>query len=300
MSKLRMPKLKGVIPAMITPFTAKGEIDDEAAGKLIDHFIKSGVHGIMCCGSTGEAAALSREERRHVVELTVQSVKGRVPVIAGTGTSGTKLATQLTQDAKEVGADAALVVTPFNLIPTEEGICEHYKTIATQVDMPILVYNVPQATMVNVTPPLIARLVKEIDTMVGVKESSGSISQIAETIRLAGDEIAVLTGNDAGLYPDFLLGCPGAIVAIANIAPRMAIEIYESLQKGELKMAKTVYYELLPVAVALGGEQNWSARVKEMVRLQGLPAGHVRKPYTSLAPDEIEPLTKALKSARLI
>lgn len=297
---MREPEFKGIFPAMITPFTQQEEIDETALKKIIDYLIGKGVHGIQCCGSTGEAGSLSRTERRQVIELTVKHVNKRTPVIAGTGTSSTKMTIELTKDAAEAGADAALVITPFYIIPTEEGIYEHYKTIAKEVHIPIIAYNVPQATMVNLTPALLKRLVENIDSIVGVKESSGKTWQIAEIIRLVGDKISTLTGDDAGLYPDLLLGCSGAIVAIGNVAPRMAVEIFESINKGDLRRAKEIYYRLLPIATALDGEANWASRVKTLVSLQGLPGGHVKKPYLTSAPEEVEQMKAALSLAGLV
>jgi 4-hydroxy-tetrahydrodipicolinate synthase len=285
---------------MITPFRHNGDLDEKTTRQVVEDLLRSGVHGVMCCGSTGESGALSREERKQIVEWTVSQVNRRVPVAAGTGTSSTKWTIQFTEDAREAGADAALIVTPFYSIPTEEGIYQHYRTIAEQVDMPIVPYNVPQATLVNLPPSLLVRLVEELDNIVAIKDSSGNTSQIAEMIRLVGDKISILTGNDAGLFPDLLLGCAGAIVAIGNVAPKMAVDIYNSIQKGDIRRARQVYYQLLPVANALDGEQNWAARVKEMVRLQGRPAGFVRKPYLSLRIEETELLRGALKLAKLI
>lgn len=297
---MRTPNFKGIIPAMITPFAENETVDEDAAQRIIEHLIENGAHGIMCCGSTGEGAALSREERKDFISLVVAHVRHRVPVIAGTGTSGTKLTVNLTKDAAEVGADAALIVTPYHIIPTPEGINEHYRGIVNEVDIPILLYNVPQATSVNLTPQQVSRLVNSSERIVGLKESSGSISQIAETIHLVGDEISILTGNDAGLYTDFLLGCPGAIVAIGNVAPKLAVEIYERLQAGKIEEAKQAYYRLLPVALALDGEPNWAARVKEMVNLQDLPGGYARRPCLPLKQDEVDSLKAVLKTAQLI
>jgi 4-hydroxy-tetrahydrodipicolinate synthase len=203
-------------------------------------------------------------------------------------------------DAKDVGADAALIITPYYQIGTDEGVYEHYREVARKVDIPIIPYNVPQATLFNLSPSLLARLVKDIGNIVGVKESSGSTGQLAENISLVGERISVLTGNDVGLLPDFILGCPGAIVAIGNVAPRIVVEIFGSVQKGDMRRAREAYYQLLPVALALDGEANWAARVKEMVRLQGRVAGMVRKPYLPIGDEEREKLSEALKNAKLL
>ena len=300
MSRLRMSRLRGIFPAMITPFTEKEELDEKLTRKVVDDLIGCGEHGIMCCGSTGESGALLSEERRKVIEWTVDQAKRRVPIVAGTGSSGTKETIEATRDAKDVGADAALIITPYYQIGTEQGVYEHYKAVAKQVDIPIIPYNVPQATLFNLSPSLLVRLVEDIDTIVGIKESSGNTSQLAEIIKLVGEKISVLTGNDAGLLPDFVLGCPGAIVAIGNVAPRMAVEILDSVQNGDTKRARRAYYQLLPVALALDGEANWAARVKEMVRLQGRAAGTVRKPYLPIRNVERKKLYEALRVAKLV
>jgi 4-hydroxy-tetrahydrodipicolinate synthase len=285
---------------MITPFTDNQDLDEKTTRRIVDDLVASGIHGIMCCGSTGESGSLLREERRQVIEWVVSQVNRRIPVIAGAGTSGTKETIALAKDAKEAGADAALIITPYYQIATEEGVYDHYKTVAKHVDIPIIPYNIPQATMFNITPSLLVRLVEEISTVVGIKESSGNTPQLAEMITLVGNKVSVFTGNDTGLLPDFILGCPGAIVAIGNVAPKMAVEIYDSVQKGDIQRARQVYYELLPVAIALDGEVNWAARVKEMVTLQGRPAGVVRKPYLPIKDEERKTLLEALKLAKLV
>ena len=297
---MRTPEFNGIFPAMITPFSKDERFDVESTKKIVDYLIGNGVQGIQCCGSTGEAASLSREERSQVIDLIVRHVNKRVPVIAGTGTTGTRETIELTKDAEKAGADAALVITPFYEIPTDDGIIRHYEAIADATDIPLIAYNVPQATMVNLTPNLVAKLVECVDKVVAIKESSGKTWQIGELIRLVGDQIAVLTGDDGGLFADFMLGCPGAIVAIGNIAPKLVVEIYSFIKKDEIEKARQVHYQLLPVATALDGEANWAAKVKEMVRLQGYPAGYSRQPYSSLLPDETKIMKQALRSAGLL
>jgi 4-hydroxy-tetrahydrodipicolinate synthase len=295
-----MLKFKGIIPAVLTPFNNKGEFDEEAQRENLRFLIENGVHGLMVNGSTGEAENLSREERRKNVELAVEEAGGKIPVIAGTGVPSTKATIDLSKDAKDAGADAVMIVTPFYLIPNEEGLIKHYKTIAEKVDIPIVLYNIPQHTKVNLDSILIEKLCNEVSNIVGLKDSYGNLSQFADTIARVGDKISVLTGCDDLILPSLILGAPGAIVALANIAPKMVVELFEYVQKGEINKAKEIYFKLLPIARAIGSEYNFPAPVKEAVNLLGRKAGPPRSPITQLSIKEKEEIKKALKHAGLI
>jgi 4-hydroxy-tetrahydrodipicolinate synthase len=295
-----MLKFKGIIPAVLTPFNNKGEFDEEAQRENLRFLIENGVHGLMVNGSTGEAENLSREERRKNVELAVEEAGGKIPVIAGTGVPSTKVTIDLSKDAKDAGADAVMIVTPFYLIPNEEGLIKHYKTIAEKVDIPIVLYNIPQHTKVNLDSILIEKLCNEVSTIVGLKDSYGNLSQFADTIARVGDKISVLTGCDDLILPSLILGAPGAIIALANIAPKMVVELFEYVQKGEINKAKEIYFKLLPIARAIGSEYNFPAPVKEAVNLLGRKAGPPRSPITQLSTKEKEEIKKALKHAGLI
>jgi len=291
-------KITGIIPAMITPFTGTGEVDFKGIRENVDFLIENGVAQVMCLGSTGEAATLTREECLRVIEATVEAAAGRVPVMAGTGATSTREVIERTKEAKSAGASSVMIVTPFYEIPTQEGLYRHYAAIAEAVDIPIVLYNIPPHTQVEIEPETLARLA-EIDNVVALKDSSGNLSYFAEVMRLAGDKISVLTGGDDITLPCFALGCHGAILALANIAPRMVVDLYQAA-KQDMAKAQKLFYQLLPIARAISSPQNFPAPVKEAMMLLGRPAGPARSPIIPLSPPEKEAIRKALKTAGLI
>jgi len=293
--------MEGINPAVITPFTKERELDEDGLIINLKFLIESGVHGLVVNGCTGEASSLSPEERKRVIRIAVTEAKGHnIPVIAGTGSTNTKDVVKLTKDAKESGADAALIVTPFFTIPNEEGLMKHYKTVDEQIGLPIILYNIPQLTNVNLTPTIIVKLCEEVSSIVGVKDSYGNISQFSETVRLLGDKISVLTGGDDILLPAFSLGASGAIIALGNIAPKMTVDLFNFMQKGDLNKARELYFKLLPIARAIGAENNFPAQVKEAVALLGRPAGPCRSPIMPLEELERKEIAQALKHAELL
>lgn len=292
-------KVEGIIPAMLTPFTDKGEIDIDGIRETVDFLIENGVSEIMCLGSTGEAATLTREECIKVTEATVKAISGRVRVMAGTGATSTKEVIERTKEAKSAGADSVMIVTPFYEIPTQEGLYRHYATIAETVDIPIVLYNIPPHTHVEIEPQTLARLA-EIDNIVALKDSSGNLSYFAEAMRLVGDKISVLTGGDDITLPCFALGCHGAILALCNIAPRMVVDLYQAVQQKEMAKAEKLFYQLLPIARAISVPENFPAPLKEAVRMLGRPAGLARGPILAVSEPEKEAIRKALKIANLI
>jgi 4-hydroxy-tetrahydrodipicolinate synthase len=294
-------KIKGINPAVITPFTREGKLDEDGLRVNIKFLIESGVHGLVVNGCTGEAASLSPEERKRVVRVAVSEVKGKdVPIIAGTGATNTEDTIKLTNDAKEAGAYAALIVTPFFSIPNEKGLIKHYKAVGEKVGLPIILYNIPQLTNVNLNPTITVKLHEEVQSIVGIKDSSGNISQFSETVRLLGKKISVLTGGDDLLLPAFSLGASGAIIALGNIAPKMTVDLFNLMQKGDLNKARDIYYKLLPIARAIGGENNFPAQVKEAVNMLGRPAGLCRSPIVPLEEQEKKKIVQALKHAGLL
>jgi len=292
-------KVEGIIPAMLTPFTDKGEIDIDGIRETVDFLIENGVSEIMCLGSTGEAATLTREECIKVTEATVKAISGRVRVMAGTGATSTKEVIERTKEAKSAGADSVMIVTPFYEIPTQEGLYRHYATIAETVDIPIVLYNIPPHTHVEIEPQTLERLA-EIDNIVALKDSSGNLSYFAEAMRLVGDKISVLTGGDDITLPCFALGCHGAILALCNIAPRMVVDLYQAVQQKEMAKAEKLFYQLLPIARAISVPENFPAPLKEAVRMLGRPAGLARGPIIPVSEPEKEAIRKALKIANLI
>jgi 4-hydroxy-tetrahydrodipicolinate synthase len=271
----------GVLPAVVTPFK-NGAVDEESLRQLIEFHIENGVHGIVPCGTTGESATLSHEEHERVVEITVDQVKGRVPVVAGTGSNNTAEAIRLTAHAKKAGADGVLMISPYYNKPTQEGIYQHYKKIAEEVPIPIVIYNIPGRTASNIEPSTFARLA-EIDTIVGVKEASGSMKQITEIIRLFGDKLTVVSGEDFLTYPLMSVGGKGVICVVANIVPRDMADLCNLLLAGDFEKSRELYYRLLPLCHAMFYETN-PAPVKVALEMMGkISSGEVRLPLAPMS-----------------
>jgi len=292
-------KIEGIIPAMLTPFTKSGDLDLDGIKKNVDFLIESGCSQIMCLGSTGEAATLTREECVKVTETTVKAANGRVPVMVGTGATSTREVIERSKNAKDAGADSVMIVTPFYEIPSQEGLYQHYATIAEAVDIPICLYNIPPHTHVEIAPETLARLA-EIDNIVALKDSSGNLSYFAEVMRLAGDKMAILNGGDDITLPTFALGCHGAILALANIAPKMVVDLFQAVKQKEMEKALDIFFKLLPIARAISIPENFPAPVKEAVNMLGRPAGPARSPILPVSNAEKEEIRKALKIAGLI
>lgn len=284
----------GVLPAVVTPFK-NGEVDEEGLRQLIEFQIENGVHGIVPCGTTGESATLSHEEHERVVEIAVAQVKGRVPVVAGTGSNNTAEAIRLTAHAKKAGADGVLMISPYYNKPTQEGLYQHYKKVAEAVDIPIVVYNIPGRTAVNIEPTTFARLA-EIDNIVGVKEASGSMKQITEIIRLCGDKITVVSGEDFLTYPLMAVGGKGVICVVANIVPKDMAELCNLLLAGEFEKGRKLYYRLLPLCHAMFYETN-PAPIKAALNMIGkISSAEVRLPLAPMSADNLEKLRKDLQA----
>ncbi len=288
---------RGTIVALVTPFSG-GRLDEKALRDLIERCLADGVSGFVPCGSTGESATLSHAEHRRVVELTVEAVNGRAKVIAGTGSNSTTEAIDLTRHAKSVGADGALLISPYYNKPTQEGLFLHYEAVARAVDLPILVYNIPGRTAVNVLPKTVARLA-EIDNIVGVKEASGNLQQIAEVVRLCGPEFDVLSGDDALNLPILAVGGCGVISAGANLVPGDFVELCRVWDAGDVKRAQAIHARLLPLCDALALETN-PIPVKAALHLQGRISGEIRLPLTKLTPPNLETLKLAMKDHGLL
>src|SRR5512135_3398831 len=222
---------KGSIVAIVTPFK-KGKVDEKALGDLIDWHIKEGTNAIVPCGTTGESATLDYKEHDRVIEFTIKKVKGRVPVIAGTGANSTDETIMITKEAKKAGADGALLVAPYYNKPTQEGLYRHYKKVAATVKMPIVLYNVPGRTAVNILPATVARLA-EIKNIVAIKEATGDMKQVSEVIRLCGDKMTIISGDDFTTLPLMALGGKGVISVSANVAPSLVSRMCALWEKGK-------------------------------------------------------------------
>ena len=289
---------RGALAAIVTPFAEDGGIDSEAFRDLIEFQIASGTDGIVPCGTTGESATLSHEEHEQLIELTVKLVRGRVPVIAGTGSNNTSEALRLTKSAMKAGADGALLITPYYNKPTQEGLYQHYKTIARAVDLPLVIYNVPGRTGVNILPETLARLT-QFENIVAVKEASADLAQIAEIIRLCGDKIAVLSGDDFTVLPTLAIGGKGVISVVSNIAPQLMAALVDEFEAGRLAEAAQIQRRLLPLCKAMFLETN-PIPVKTALGLMGRISPGLRLPLAAMGENNLAKLKAILADYELI
>ena len=290
--------VKGIIPAMVTPLDRNEEIDEAGIRGIINYLIDSGVHGIFVCGSQGESYALTEDEKKRVIEISVDEVNGRVPVYAGTGAVTTKMTIELSRYAVNVGADAVTIVTPYFIKPSQDELYVHYKRIAESVDSPILIYNNPGRTNVNLEAETVKKLA-EIDNIVGIKDSSGDLTLTAQYIMKCPDEFAVLAGRDSLILATLLYGGKGAVAATANVAPRLVVGIYENFIKGDLEKARELQFKILPLRLAfsLG---TFPVVVKEAMNLMRKPSGPAKSPVSPLPEEKKRKLKLLLEELNLI
>jgi len=291
-------EIKGLFTAIITPFDKEGGLDEEGLRSNIDFQIEQGVDGIVPVGTTGESATLSEEEHKKVIEISIDQVNGRILVLAGTGSNNTSEAIDYTKHAKDAGADAALMITPYYNKPTQEGIYQHYKKVAEEVDIPIILYTVPSRTMVNIEPETTKRL-SEISNIIGIKDASGNLNQVSREIMLCGDDFAVLSGDDSLNLPLISLGGRGAISVASNIVPREMGDLVRSALNGNLERARELHYKLYPLCKILFIETN-PAPVKAAMNMIGLSAGDPRLPLVSVRKESEEKIRSVLKDLDLI
>jgi len=283
---------EGVFPAIITPFLKDESLDEEGLKKNIRYLSNTGISGIVPCGTTGESATLTFEEHKRVVEIAVEASK--VPVIAGTGSNNTREAMELTRHAAEAGADAALLITPYYNKPTDEGMFEHFKAVAEKCDIPIVLYNVPSRTGINLKPELVAKLSK-VKNIVAIKEASGNLSQQSQIIeQTRGSDFVVLSGDDDLTLPTMALGARGVVSVIANVAPRKTVALVNAALKGDFETARKLHYELLPLVRAMFLETN-PIPVKTAHKYLGLANGPLRLPMSSMAPEKEATLKEILE-----
>ncbi len=289
--------LKGSIVAIVTPFK-KGKVDEKALGDLIEWHIAQGTNGIVPCGTTGEASTLDYKEHYRVIEITVKTVNKRVPVIAGTGANATDETIMITKQAKKYGADAALLVSPYYNKPTQEGLYRHYKSVAEAVDIPVVLYNVPGRTAVNILPSTVARLA-EIENIVAIKEATGDMKQVSEVIRLCGNRITVISGDDFTTLTLLALGGKGVISVSANVAPRDVSMMCSLWMKGQHDRARALHYKLEPLNAAMFIETN-PIPVKTALAMMGKIQEEFRLPLCEMSPANKEKLKKVLLDLKLI
>ncbi|MDY6861646.1 MAG: 4-hydroxy-tetrahydrodipicolinate synthase [Thermodesulfobacteriota bacterium] len=288
---------KGSMVAIVTPFKNNG-FDEDSFSKLIEFHIEKGTYAIVPCGTTGESATLSFEEHERIIEFCVEKVNKRVPVIAGTGSNCTNEAVKLTKYAAKAGADGALLITPYYNKPTQEGLYQHYKKIAEEVDIPLILYNVPSRTGLNMLPQTVARL-SEIQNIVGIKEASGSIEQAGDIIRMCKDDFCVLSGDDSIFFPILAIGGKGVISVTANIVPDRIANIYDSFISGDIDKARAIHYQLQPLHKAVFIETN-PIPIKTALYLMGKVPLEFRLPLLTLSKENFLHLKKVLKEYSLI
>jgi 4-hydroxy-tetrahydrodipicolinate synthase len=287
----------GSLVAIVTPFS-KGKFDEKAMADLIEFHIASGTQGIVPCGTTGESATLTPQEHERVVAVTVDVVNKRIPVIAGTGSNSTDEAILFTKHAKAVGADGALLITPYYNKPTQEGLFRHFEAVAKAVDLPQILYNIPGRTSINMLPDTTARL-SQLPSIIGIKEGSGSLQQVSEIIHRSKPGFLVLSGDDPLTLPMMSLGGKGVITVTANVAPTDMAHMVSAALKGDYERARTLHFKLTPLFGALFLETN-PIPVKAALAMMGKISEEVRLPLTPLA-DEYQPkLREALKQAGIL
>jgi len=305
-------KVSGMISALPTVFTANEKgIDEKALRAIVDFNIESGIHGLMICGGTGEFPNLSFEERKEVFSIVVDQANGRVPVIATTGFPDTKRTIEMTKIAKDVGVDFAMIPKPYGgTIPTEDGLYDHYYSITKAVDIPIICYVAPITSFLDtslllwqgksavISAEMFQRLA-DLDNIVAYKDTSCNLFLLQETISLVGEKMSVLAGTDRLTFPSLVVGCDGAIIATACIAPRLCVELYEAVQKNEIEKARQIQYKLLPLCTAIELLPNFPASVKYALELLGYKARRVRKPCRPLTAREKNRVKEAMKVASL-
>lgn len=293
-------KPRGIIPPIITPFTSEGEFNEPVFRKMINYLIEEGVHGIFPLGTTGEFYAISNDEAKHILKVAVEEVAGRVPIYAGANHITTKGVIELVKIAEEVGADAVSVLTPMFISQTQDEIYEFYKKVAESTSLPIIIYNNKPKTNVTVEPSTIAKLAL-IDNIVGVKDSTGDFTNTEEYLRLTrdNDNFSVLLGRDTLIYAGLCYGATGAIASCANIAPRIAADIYDKYMEGDLKGALEAQYMLAPLRIA-SNMGTFPAVIKEGLVMRGFDVGKCLEPISELNTEQKEKLHKVLVDMKLI
>jgi len=287
---------KGCFTAIVTPFR-KGELDEENFRGLIQFQLEKGVDGIVPCGTTGESPTLSYEEHKRIIQITLEEVKGKVPVIAGTGSNSTREAEELTLYAKEAGADAALVITPYYNKPTQKGMEIHYKKLA-EIGLPIIIYNVPSRTGVNIHPSTVGKLSK-VKNIIGIKEASGSMDQISSIISCVDPEFEVFSGDDSLTLPILSLGGVGVISVLSNLLPGEVTQMVRAWLEGDYQKAKELHYKLYPLFKAMFIETNPIPVKTAMAKLNMIPK-EWRPPLSEMEKENEERLEKVMADSGLI
>lgn len=289
-----MAIFKGAGVAIVTPFKEDGSVSYDKFAELIEFQIEGGTDAIIVCGTTGESSTLTHEEHLDVIRFCAERVKGRIPVVAGTGSNCTETAVYLSTEAEKYGVDGLLLVTPYYNKATQNGLYAHYKKIADSVKLPIILYNVPSRTGCNIMPQTVARLCTDVENIVGVKEASGNISQIAKVKALAGDKVDLYSGNDDQIVPILSLGGMGVISVLSNVAPKQTHEICQKFFDGDVAGSAKEQLRALDLCEALFCEVN-PIPVKAALNLMGKAVGGLRMPLSEMEPANVERLKKAMQ-----
>lgn len=291
---------RGIIPAVITPLTAEEKFNEKAMRKLIDYLISGGVHGLFITGTTGEFYGLSPEEKKEIFQVVMDETRGRVPVYAGTNGITTRESVMLTQLAEECKVDAVSVLTPMFITPNQDQLYKHYKDVAASTALPVILYNNPPKTGINLAPATVAKLA-EIPNIVSIKDSSGDLTLTAEYIRLTQNrkDFSVLMGRDTLIYGALLYGATGSIASCANVAPRLCADIYEKYMAGDLAGALKAQFALAPLRIAFS-IGTFPAVIKESLNLLGIEAGPCMDPAGPMTQSEREQLSQVLKGMGLL
>lgn len=289
---------RGSMVALVTPFK-NNRIDRKALRKLVRFHIKEGTSALVPCGTTGESATLSHEEHKEVIALVVEEAGGRIPVIAGTGSNSTHEAIELTKFAKKAGADAALLICPYYNKPTQEGLYRHFKAIAEEVDLPLVLYNIPSRTGINMLPETVARLAKDCKNIIGIKEASGNLDQMSKLKSLTPENFLLISGDDALTLPILAIGGVGVISVLANILPREVEELVRKFEAGDIEAARHIHYKIYPLIKAMFLETN-PIPVKSAMSMMGLISAEIRLPLSPLTEENKKKLQRLLKKMGLL
>ncbi len=292
-------KLEGCLTALVTPFQKDGRIDEPALRRILRLQLKGSVAGLVPCGSTGEAATLTQDEYRRVVEITLEESQGAIPVVAGIGTNATWKALEMAREAEALGADALLLLAPYYNKPTQEGLYAHFSAVARGTRLPVILYNIPGRTAVNVAPATIARLSRDCQNLIGVKEAAGSLDQVSEILVHSRPGFAVVSGDDSLTLPMLSVGARGVISVVSNIAPKAASQLCASFLSGDARKARGLHLKLFPLIKALFIETN-PIPVKAALELMDICGGQPCLPLTPLTNASRALLKKELKAFGLI
>lgn len=290
-----MAVFTGAGVAIITPFTENNEVNYEELGRLIDFQIAEGTDAIIVCGTTGEASTLTHEEHLECIRYAVEKTAKRVPIIAGTGSNCTDTAIYLSQEAEKYGADALLVVAPYYNKATQKGMEAHFTAVANSVKIPVILYNIPGRTGCNILPQTVANLFHNVDNIVGIKEASGNLAQVAELMQLTNGEIDLYSGNDDIIVPVMSLGGKGVISVLSNIAPKDTHDMIYKYLEGDVAGSRDLQLKYFPLIKALFSEVN-PIPVKKAMELMGFNPGHLRMPLSELEPANTQRLSSELKA----